>query len=90
MRILQSGEVRGEIHAPSVVVNGLVEGDLRVTHQLELAARAVVDGNVHYSLIEIEKGAQVNGNFIRDAAERSAAGAKGNAKADSAPAAVEV
>ena len=25
---------------------------------------AVVDGDLHYCLIEIEKGAQVNGNFV--------------------------
>lgn len=90
VRILQSGKVRGEIDAPFVVVNGRVEGDLRVTQQLELATRAVVDGNVHYQLIEIEKGAQVNGNFIRDVAEKPQAMGAADADEDSARDAVEV
>ncbi|MGS2724809.1 bactofilin family protein [Porticoccus sp. GXU_MW_L64] len=90
VRVLQSGQVQGEIQAPSVVVNGLVEGDLKVSQQLELAARAMVEGNVHYRVIEVEKGAQVNGNFIRlnEAAEPSSE--KPERHSDRASAAVEV
>lgn len=68
VRILQSGQVHGEVHAPEVVVNGLIEGDLFVSKHLELVSKAVVQGNVHYDSIEIEKGAQVNGSFVRNAA----------------------
>lgn len=71
VRILQSGSVEGQIRVPELVVNGHIEGDLYVTQQLELASKAVVQGNVHYELIEIEKGAQVNGSFIRDALQCS-------------------
>ena len=90
VRVLQSGRVQGEIQAPLVVVNGLVEGDLVVSQQLELAARAVVEGNVHYRLIEVEKGAQVNGNFIRLSEEKQPASEKRERHSDSASAAVEV
>ncbi|MDM3872596.1 polymer-forming cytoskeletal protein [Porticoccus sp. W117] len=90
VRVLQTGQVQGEVQAPSVVVNGLVEGDLKVSHQLELAARAVVDGNVHYRLIEVEKGAQVNGNFIRVSEEKESTSDKRERHSDSASAAVEV
>ncbi|MCV6605792.1 MAG: polymer-forming cytoskeletal protein [Porticoccaceae bacterium] len=90
VRVLQSGQVQGEVQAPSVVVNGLVEGDLKVSHQLELAARAVVDGNVHYRLIEVEKGAQVNGNFIRISEEKDTVSDKDERHSDRASNAVEV
>ncbi|UTW44837.1 polymer-forming cytoskeletal protein [bacterium SCSIO 12696] len=90
VRVLQSGQVQGEIQAPAVVVNGLVEGDLQVTQYLELAARAVVDGNVHYRLIEVEKGAQVNGSFIRMAKEEQSSRDRDSEDADGASARVEV
>jgi cytoskeletal protein CcmA (bactofilin family) len=67
VRVLPSGEVEGEIHAPLVIVNGAVAGNLYVREQLELASKAVVEGDVHYQLIQVENGAQVNGQFIRDA-----------------------
>ena len=45
-----------------------------------------MDGNLHYCLIEIEKGAQVNGNFVHQgqAASESAAPSE-----ESAPVAAE-
>lgn len=64
VRILPQGCVVGDITVPVVVINGRIEGNIYSNHQVELAAKAVVDGNLHYSLIEIEKGAQVNGSFV--------------------------
>ena len=64
VRILPQGRVVGDITVPVVVINGRIEGNIYSNHQVELAAKAVVDGNLHYCLIEIEKGAQVNGNFV--------------------------
>ncbi len=64
VRVLESGLVKGEIHVPAVVVNGAVEGDVHATGQVMLAAKARVEGNIHYTVIEIQKGAQVNGSFV--------------------------
>lgn len=58
------GEVEGEIRAPRVIINGHVNGDIYCTKHLELAAKAVVNGNVHYAVIEMVKGAQVNGSLV--------------------------
>ena len=58
------GEVEGEIRAPKVVINGEVHGDIYCSKHLELAAKALVNGNVHYSVIEMVKGAQVNGSLV--------------------------
>lgn len=58
------GEVEGEIRAPKVMINGHVNGDVYSTKHLELAAKAVVNGNVNYSVIEMVKGAQVNGSLV--------------------------
>jgi cytoskeletal protein CcmA (bactofilin family) len=63
VRILPGGHVRGDVHAPIVVVNGLVTGNVYSTEHVELAANAVVRGDVEYSLIEMTKGAQVDGHL---------------------------
>src|SRR5690606_28481521 len=64
VRVLERGVVKGEVRAPYVVINGHVTGDVHATKHLELAAHAVVNGNVHYQVIEMVKGAQVNGNLV--------------------------
>ena len=64
IRIAESGSVEGEICVPSSVINGLVQGDVRSTKHIELAAKAVVAGNVYYNLIEMVMGSEVNGNLM--------------------------
>lgn len=63
IRIAEKGEVEGEVCVPSAVVNGLVQGDVRSSIHLELAAKAVVAGNVYYKLIEMVMGSEVNGKL---------------------------
>ncbi len=63
VRIIDKGLVQGEIRAPSVVVNGMVEGDVHSTKHLELAAKGRVQGNVHYTLLEMAAGSEVNGSL---------------------------
>jgi cytoskeletal protein CcmA (bactofilin family) len=63
-RVLESGKVEGEIRVPSLVINGSVTGNVYSSKHIELAAKTVINGNVHYSLIEIVKGAQVNGSLV--------------------------
>jgi len=63
VRIIDKGRVQGEIRAPSVVINGVVEGDVYSSKHLELAAKGRVDGNVHYTLLEMAAGSEVNGSL---------------------------
>ncbi len=69
VRVLQQGHVRGDVRVPNVVVNGRVEGVIQAQSYVELASNAVVEGDVHYALVEIEKGAQVNGSFVHESAK---------------------
>jgi cytoskeletal protein CcmA (bactofilin family) len=64
VRVLEHGEVEGNLRVPTVIVNGTVKGDVFANEHIELAAKAKVTGDVHYSLIEMVKGAQVNGNLV--------------------------
>ncbi len=64
LQIVDGGMVEGEIRVPHVVINGNVKGDVYAARHLELASKAMVEGNVHYKLIEMVKGAQVNGALV--------------------------
>jgi cytoskeletal protein CcmA (bactofilin family) len=76
VRIVDKGRVEGEIRAPSVIVNGTVIGDVHCTKHLELASKARVEGNVHYTLVEMAIGAEVNGGFRHNGEKSSKESAK--------------
>ena len=63
IRVADKGTVEGEICVPSAIINGLVQGNVRSANHIELAAKAVVVGNVYYNLIEMVMGSEVNGNL---------------------------
>ena len=71
IRVADKGSVEGEICVPSAVINGLVQGDVRSSNHLELAAKAVVAGNVHYNLIEMVMGSEVNGNLMHISSDQA-------------------
>ena len=64
LRLSEAGVIEGEIHVPNVVINGKVSGDVHSSGHVELAAKAIVNGNVHYNLIEMVMGSQVNGALV--------------------------
>jgi cytoskeletal protein CcmA (bactofilin family) len=73
IRVAEKGAVEGEICVPSAVINGLVEGDVRSSKHIELAAKATVIGNVYYNLIEMVMGSEVNGNLMHLSANQKEA-----------------
>lgn len=64
------GEVLGEIRVPHVVINGHVTGNVYASEHIELAARAVVNGNVYYKSMEMMLGAQINGGLLHSPEQR--------------------
>lgn len=60
----ETGAIKGEVRAPNLVLNGVVEGDVHAFQQLELAPKSRVTGNVYYNLIQMAIGAEVNGNLV--------------------------
>lgn len=64
LRIHHEGTVTGKIQAPTIIINGHVEGDIHCSKHLELAAKATVKGNLYYHYLEVVKGARVNGKMV--------------------------
>ena len=60
----EHGQVIGEIQVPNAVINGIVKGNIHASERLELAAQACIEGDVHYRVLEMAAGAQVNGRMV--------------------------
>lgn len=65
LRVAESGSIEGDVEVPLVVVNGNVNGNVRASKHIELAAQGLVNGNVVYNLIEMVMGSGVNGSLSR-------------------------
>lgn len=66
LSISETGAVEGDVRVPNIVLNGRVTGDVHAGERIHLAARARVMGNVYYKVIEMEAGAEINGQLVRD------------------------
>ena len=62
--ISERGRIEGNVSVHYIQLNGEVVGDVHAIKQIELATNAKVKGNVYYNVIEMSKGAEVNGSLI--------------------------
>ena len=67
--LAEQGSIEGEVHAPVVVLNGRLDGNVHASERAELAANARVRGDVHYAVVEMRAGAQLTGRLIHADAE---------------------
>lgn len=64
LTVSEHGRIDGDVRVPNVFLNGSVNGDVRCEERIELAAKARVNGDVYYNLIEMVMGAEVNGSLL--------------------------
>jgi len=64
LTVSEHGSIEGNVQVPTVMLNGTVTGDVRSEERIELAAKAQVNGDVYYTLIEMAMGAAVNGSLV--------------------------
>lgn len=64
LTLSEKGRINGEVRVSNAVVNGAVHGDIFVGERLELAGNARIEGNVHYKVLEMAAGAQINGKML--------------------------
>ncbi len=80
LSVSEHGVIEGSVRAPQVVLNGRINGDIMATERVVLGAKARVQGNVHYGVIEMALGAEINGKlFPVGGAEADAGEASGTA-----------
>jgi len=66
LSISSEGLVDGSVRVPTVMLNGKVQGDVYASVRVELGASAKVFGNLHYELLEMAAGAEINGKLIHE------------------------
>jgi cytoskeletal protein CcmA (bactofilin family) len=64
LTVSEHGRIEGDVLVPNVILNGSVTGDVHCVERIELAVKAKVTGDVHYNLIEMAMGAEVNGSLL--------------------------
>ncbi len=64
LSVSEHGLIEGSVIAPQVVLNGAVNGDIVASERVVLGAKARVRGNVHYGVIEMALGAEINGKLV--------------------------
>jgi len=72
LTVSECGSIEGDVRVPHLVLNGSVRGDVHAGERVELASHARVTGNLHYKLIEMAIGAEVNGNLVHEAGQSRA------------------
>lgn len=85
MILSATGLVEGDVSAPNVILNGRVVGNVLATGRVELAANARVSGTLYYKLLEMEMGAEVNGQLVCQEETDLASLPKQQARSEDAP-----
>lgn len=88
-----NGQVKANINAKSVLVEGKLEGNIRVTDRTDLAKSAIAVGDIITQRISIEDGAYFKGKveIMREGAKPEASAAAASAaRSEPKPAAVPV
>lgn len=67
LTVSEQGKIEGDINVPNMIINGAVTGDVHSSGHVELAAKTNIQGNVYYTLLQMEEGAQINGSLIHKA-----------------------
>ena len=68
LTLAEQGHIEGEVRATVVVLSGRLDGDVHASERVELTPSARVNGNVHYQVVEMNAGAQLNGRLLHSAA----------------------
>ena len=60
----EHAQVNGEVNVTHLVINGSISGPVFVSDYMELQSKARVNGDVHYTTLEIQLGAVVDGRML--------------------------
>ena len=60
----EHARVNGEVNVTHLVINGTINGSVFASEYMELQSKAKVNGDVHYTTLEIQLGAIVEGRLI--------------------------
>lgn len=83
LSVSETGVIEGDVRVPSIVLNGVVIGDVRAAERLVLNAKARITGSVYYRLMQMESGATINGQLVHEGEPAAPVRAPGESRGDS-------
>ena len=66
LTISQTGKVKGNVRVTNLKLDGMIVGDVYASGLVQLASNAKVIGSVYYQLLEMDGGAEVNGQLAHE------------------------
>lgn len=66
LTIKKNGIVEGDVYGDEVVIEGEVIGNVTGKKKITIQSSSFVSGNVYYDILDMNGGATVNGNLIRN------------------------
>ncbi len=63
--VSENALVTGKVQVKHLIVNGQIDGEIYVDGKVELFDKARIKGDIHYKILELPVGAQVDGKLIR-------------------------
>jgi len=82
LSISQAGRVKGNVSVRVLDLSGRIDGDVYVSEKAVFGPSARVTGNVHYNLIEIAAGAEINGQLIHEEGAKAPSSAEASNSKD--------
>ena len=64
--IKKTGIVEGDVYGSDVVIQGEVVGNVSGKKEIKIENSAFISGNVYYDILDVQGGATINGNLIRN------------------------
>ena len=64
--IKKTGIVEGDVYGSDVVIEGEVVGNVSGKKEIKIEKSAFISGNVYYDILDVQGGATINGNLIRN------------------------
>jgi cytoskeletal protein CcmA (bactofilin family) len=64
--IKKTGIVEGDVFGSDVIIEGEVVGNVSGKKEIKIENSAFISGNVYYDILDVQGGATINGNLIRN------------------------
>ena len=66
LMIKKTGIIEGDVFGSDVMIEGEVVGNVSGKKEIKIENSAFISGNVYYDILDVQGGATINGNLIRN------------------------
>lgn len=63
--VSEGAQITGEVNVPSLILHGLITGNVRASESLKLGETGCLNGDVEYSVMSLAEGSAINGRCSR-------------------------